>query len=122
MRAKHHRVAPHQTAKARRLRRDSTIPERILWGELRNRKLFGLRFRRQYPIGPFIADFYCTQAQLVVEVDGMSHSGRADADRRRTEFIQRHGLHVLRVTNDDVLDDLDAVLMMIACEAGVDVC
>jgi very-short-patch-repair endonuclease len=65
------------------LRRHSTIPERILWGMIRGGRLGGLKFRRQHPIGPFFADYYCHEAKLIVELDGMSHDSRGEADRRR---------------------------------------
>src|SRR5262245_26351469 len=104
--------------RARRLRRDSTIPERILWGLLRGGRLGGLKFRRQHPLGPFIADFYCHEHKLVVELDGMSHDGRAEADRRRESYLRYHGLTVLRVGNDDVLRDSEAVAIAILTAAG----
>ena len=96
-------------AAARRLRRDATMPERLLWGALRDGRLGGLRFRRQHPIGTYIADFYCHSARLIVEIDGMSHADRAAADRRRTKYLESMGHCVVRFTNDDVLTDIDAV-------------
>src|SRR5262249_37325892 len=93
-------------------------PERILWGLLRGGRLGGLKFRRQHPIGPFFADFYCCEAKLVVELDGISHDGRGDADRRRETYLRKSGLTVLRIGNDDVLRDLEAVAMAILKAAG----
>jgi len=108
--------------RARALRHDSTFPERLLWSKLRRRQLFGLRFKRQQPMGPYILDFLCPTHRLVIEVDGMTHVGRAsaDADERRTRDLTRWGLRVIRVTNDDVLENLDGVLHHIAREAGVE--
>ncbi|HEX8202632.1 MAG TPA: endonuclease domain-containing protein, partial [Isosphaeraceae bacterium] len=80
----------------------------------------GLKFRRQYPFGLFVVDFYCHEAGLVVEIDGMSHDGRAQEDHQRTEFPCREGLRVLRVSNDDVLRDLEAVALAILRQAGVE--
>ncbi len=104
---------PAATAAARRLRRDATVPERILWSVLRGRRLGGLKFRRQHPVGPFVVDFYCHAAAMVVEVDGRSHEDR-------TEYLQQQGLRVFRVTNDDVQDDVEAVARGIAREVGVE--
>jgi very-short-patch-repair endonuclease len=105
--------------RARRLRTDAPVPERILWGILRESRLGGLKFRRQHPIGPFFADFYCHDANLVVELDGMSHDGRGEADRRRETFLRRQGLKVVRVGNDDVLRDIEAVAIAILKGAGL---
>ena len=90
--------------RARSLRGNSTIPERILWVALRKLKPFGLHFRRQAPIGVYIVDFVCHSAQIVVEVDGSQH-GEPDAVRRdaeRTKFLESQGYRVLRFGNVDV--------------------
>jgi very-short-patch-repair endonuclease len=79
-----------------------------------------LKFRRQHPIAPFIVDFYCAGASLVVEVDGMSHDKRADEDEQRTEFLRGQGCRVVRYTNREVLTRLEDVLRDIAHHAGVD--
>ena len=101
------------TQRARQLRKDASTPERILWGLLRDGRLKGWKFRRQYPIGPYVADFYCARAALVVELDGDSHIGRSDHDERRVAYIQEQGLRVLRIGNDDMLSDPDSVAEMI---------
>ena len=106
---KHHRIKPQNTQRARELRRDAPIPERILWGIIRSGRLGGFKFRRQHVVGPFVVDFYCPQAKLVVELDGLSHVGRGNADDKRTIFLEQRGLKVIRVTNDDALHHLDAV-------------
>ena len=118
--SKKHRQAPRSTERARSLRQDSTTPERILWGILRNRQLDGHKFRRQHPIGPFVTDFYCAEASLIVELDGESHVGQHEQDQQRTAYLNQHGLRVLRVTNDDLLGHPDAVADAIgrAVEAG----
>ena len=120
MNRQHNIQSPASTARARQLRRESTVPEQILWGILRAGGLAGLKFRRQHPVGPFVVDYYCYQACLVVELDGMSHDGRAGEDARRTEYLQRQGLRVFRVTNDDLLEDCEAVARGIAAAAGVE--
>ncbi|MCX7428657.1 MAG: endonuclease domain-containing protein [Planctomycetia bacterium] len=107
-------------ARARKLRRDATFPENLLWSRLRGRQLAGLKFRRQHPIGPFNADFYCDEAGLVVEVDRMSHDRRAKEDEHRSAYLRQEGLRVFRVTNDDVLEDVETVLTGILRECGID--
>jgi len=104
----------HMIRRARSLRHQSTNPEQLLWTALRNGQIGGLRFRRQHPIGPYIADFYCHSARLVVEVDGMSHDDKAAPDAKRSEYLTAQGLRILRVQNQDVMLDLDAVTREIA--------
>ncbi len=101
---------PGQTDKCRRLRRDLTLPERRLWSALRSRRSAKLKVRRQHAIGPYIVDFVCIEHQLVIELDGDSHLGRADYDRQRQQQIESAGFRVLRFGNDDVIKDLDAVV------------
>lgn len=99
--------APEQTfARARRLRREMTLPEVLLWGAIR-RKAFGLRFRRQHPIGNYVLDFYLPSAKLAIEIDGLAHDGAAAADRdaRRDQWLLGQGIRTLRFTAADVLDE-----------------
>ena len=91
-----------------------TDAERLLWSRLRRRQVHGLRFRRQHPIGPFIADFACTQAGLVIELDGGQHVQAKDKDAARTRWLEQSGYRVLRFWNNDVLTQIDAVLQVIA--------
>jgi len=88
-----------------------TQAEVWLWAKLRRPPDPTLKFRRQHPIGPYVADFACVAARLVVEVDGATHSDDAEIahDRARTEYLERAGWRVLRVTNDDVYRGSDAV-------------
>ena len=109
----------HMIHRARDLRQTSTPPEQLLWLALRNGQIGGMKFRCQRPIGPYVADFYCHAAGLVVEVDGMSHDDKAPQDLARTEYLQSQGIRVLRVTNQDVTGDLDAVSREIARLCGV---
>uniref|UniRef100_A0A7C4CB57 Endonuclease domain-containing protein n=1 Tax=candidate division WOR-3 bacterium TaxID=2052148 RepID=A0A7C4CB57_UNCW3 len=104
--------------RARRLRRDSTDAERILWRGLRDRRLCGLKFRRQHPIGRFVADFACPQARLVVELDGGQHARRTSGDIHRDRVLRGLGYRVLRFWNGDVLRDPSAVLKAIADAIG----
>jgi len=105
---------------AKQLRRNLTDAEVILWQHLRGDSVHALRFRRQHPIGPYVADFACLPVKLVVEVDGATHGSDAQVayDARRRKFMERFGWHLVRVTNLDVYDDLDAVLRVIWREVG----
>ncbi|MFM7159245.1 MAG: endonuclease domain-containing protein [Planctomycetaceae bacterium] len=96
-------------SRARELRRDLTIPERLLWGALRGKRVGGYKFRRQVPIGNYIVDFLCMQRKVIVEVDGESHQGRVAADRIREEQLNALGYRIIRVSNDDVLQNLEGV-------------
>ena len=92
--------------RARGLRRRMTLPEVLLWETLRGRRLDGLKFRRQHPIGPYILDVYCPSAKLAVELDGTGHE-TADQTRRdqiRDRWLREQGVHVLRLAAMDVLD------------------
>jgi very-short-patch-repair endonuclease len=100
-------------ARAKRLRRDLTNAERKLWLVLRNGQLDGAKFRRQQPIGPFIADFVCQNARLIIEADGGQHSG-SPGDARRTRFLESKGYRVLRVWNNDIVENVDGVAQMIS--------
>lgn len=105
---------------ARRLRRSETEAEQRLWLQLRDRRLNGWKFRRQAPLGGYYADFLCIDAQLVVELDGSQHAEeRVDYDQRRTKALQALGYRVLRIWNNDVLQDIGAVLeaILAACES-----
>jgi very-short-patch-repair endonuclease len=96
---------------ARTLRKHMTDAEVIMWSRLRDTP-FGMRFRRQHPIGPYIADFACPMARLIVEVDGGTHSTAAELayDQRRDAYLRRRGWRVLRVSNLDVYRNLGGVL------------
>ena len=105
----------------RALRRTETDAERALWLLLRSRRLAEYKFRRQHSVGPYVADFYCFAARLVIEVDGAQHytaDGMADDDVR-TRYLEAAGLRVLRFTNIEALTQREAVLqaLLIALEA-----
>ena len=97
---------------ARKLRRDSTHAESKLWSELRNRQLGGFKFIRQEPVGPYVADFACREARLIVEVDGATHSTDEEIkrDAARSSELERIGYTVIRVQNDDVYNAMEGVL------------
>jgi very-short-patch-repair endonuclease len=96
----------------RRLRENGTPAERILWEAIRDRRLAGFKFRRQHPVGRFIADFYCAQARLVVELDGSGHgeTGQRAYDGKRSEFLAASGRTVIRISNASILENLESVL------------
>ena len=99
---------PLTTHRARSLRRSMTEAEAYLWSELRRRTL-GCKYRRQYPIGPYFADFVCTRHRLVIECDGGQHDESAH-DRRRDAFLRRNGWQVVRFWNNHVLGDITGVV------------
>jgi len=82
-----------------------SLPEVLLWQQLRRRKLNGLSFRRQHPIGPYILDFYCAIARLAVEIDGLGHEGRVAYDTRRDSWLADRGIRVLRIPAANILRD-----------------
>jgi very-short-patch-repair endonuclease len=104
---------------ARELRREQTKAELELWMRLRGRQL-GAKFRRQYRIGPYIADLCCVERRLVVELDGGQHSEQVEADRKRTAFMTSRGFRVLRFWNDQVLSEMHGVLEQILAALSED--
>jgi len=102
------------TERSRVLRDNATPPERVLWSRLRRKQLGGFRFRRQHPLGPYIADIYCDQSNLVIEIDGSTHQGEQRLhDNRRDAWMAERGLVVLRFTTSEITKELDAVLRTI---------
>ena len=108
------RISPVTTVRARLLRGAVTDAERLLWQTLRGKQLNHYRFRRQHPIGQYIADFACIEQKIVIELDGGQHQERYVYDAQRTAFLQAHGWQVLRFWNNDVLTNLNGVLSVIA--------
>ena len=100
---------------ARKLRKNATPAERLLWQHLRNRKLGGLKFGRQHPFGRYVADFYCAELRLVVEIEGGIHNeaGQQEYDRMRFEELELRGLRFLRFSNSEVLQNTRRVLQQI---------
>jgi very-short-patch-repair endonuclease len=106
---------------ARRLRANQTEVEKRLWSRLRDRGLFGIKFRRQVPLGPFVVDFVCADHALVVEPDGGQHASPEAADDRRTAWLESRGWRVIRFWNNDVSENIEGVLQVIAGACGIDV-
>jgi very-short-patch-repair endonuclease len=102
-------------AHARQLRQAAMDAERRLWSALRDRRLSGYRFRRQYPIGRFIVDFACARHHLIVEADGGQHAD-SETDRVRTAWLEEQGWRVLRFWNNDVLANTNGVVETILKE------
>jgi very-short-patch-repair endonuclease len=102
------------TFRARALRRAETPAERELWRWLRGRKLVGAKFRRQQPLGPFVVDFFCEEACLVVEADGAGHFPTPPSDQHRDRWLAAAGLTTLRFENWQILHNTAVVLHRIA--------
>lgn len=103
------RVTKEKLERARELRREMTPAEKLLWQEVRAKKL-GVRFRRQQIIAGFIVDFYCHKAALVVEIDGDTHDLQQDEDARREKALRELGLRIVRFRNDEVVRELSVVV------------
>jgi very-short-patch-repair endonuclease len=102
------------TAKrARELRRDGSRAERICWELLRDRRLNGVKFRRQHPIGPYFADFACVSRKLVIEIDGDHHAFQVEADARRTAAMEREGWRVLRFWANETVQNPEGIWTVI---------
>jgi len=100
--------------RARRLRREMTPQESLLWGQLRGRRFEGFKFRKQMWLAGYIADFACTEARLVVEADGSQHSDNAEYDTERERAFASLSWRSLRFWNNEITENLDGVLTVIA--------
>ena len=107
---------PMLKERRRQLRRKQTEAEKIFWAHARNRQLCGMKFFRQYSVGSYILDIYCPARKLSVELDGGHHNQpeEIEYDAARTEFLNAHGIEVLRFWNHDVLLDIHSVLASVA--------
>jgi len=92
------------------LRRDQTPAEQLLWRHLRGRRMCNVKFRRQFPIGPYFVDFCSIERRLIVEIDGSQHADQSGDDQARTSYLASRGYRVLRFWNDQVLGSLGEVL------------
>ena len=93
-------------------RRAGNMPEALLWRELKQNNL-GVSFTRQRPIGNYIADFYCREKKMVIEIDGSSHDNKYKYDKERDEYMKSLGIYVLRISDKDVKQDMSNVLIWI---------
>jgi len=113
-------TSKHLIERAKKLRKESTPAEQLLWSALRHSAFADLKFRRQHPIGFYIADFCCQKEKLIIELDGDSHDFSEQKDKERTKALNKEGYRVIRFSNADVFDNLEGVLMMIARTLNVD--
>lgn len=111
-------IAVRSIRKARRLRREMSLPEVLLWRQLRSRPA-GLKFRRQHPTGPYDLDFFCSDARLAIEVDGEAHErgDRPARDAARDLWLQERGIETPRIPAVEVLGNLEGVLRAVVAEA-----
>ena len=108
--------AKEQKLKRQYLRNNATPAERLLWSELRKKKLDHCKFRRQHGVGPYITDFYCPEMMLAIEVDGGSHNSVSaqEYDQNRDMFFHAHGITTIRFRNEEIMNDVNEVLRRIA--------
>ena len=106
----------HQVPRARSLQRTATKAEKLLWNCLRNSTLSEAKFRRQFPIGPYIADFCCYKEKLVIELDGDSHDFSEKYDAARTTYLNQQGFRVIRFADADVFNHIEGVVAVIERE------
>jgi len=105
--------------RARRLRRNATDAERLIWARLRGRRFAGYKFKRQVPIAGFVVDFVAPQAKLIIEIDGGQHAARIEEDRLRTEELERFGYRIVRFWNHDVLNNIEGVFEALVQELHI---
>ena len=100
---------------ARQLRRNESLAEKRLWEQLRKRQLANIKFVRQAPVGPYIADFLCRERLFIIEVDGATHSTGIELtrDAARTRFLESKGYRIIRFHNDEIIHGMDEVLILI---------
>jgi very-short-patch-repair endonuclease len=117
-----HHTHPIILTRARQLRRPMTRQEFKLWQRLRNKQVYGIKFRRQHPIIRFILDFFCYSHNLVIKIDGDSHTEPDQQlyNQARTEWLEQRGLRVIRFTNHQIDTNLDGVLSEIAQCCGIE--
>jgi len=102
--------------KAKSLRKNQTDVEQLLWRQLRNRQLCQQKFRRQFPVDPYIVDFVCLELKLIIELDGGQHADQIHYDDKRSLFLGQRGFKVLRFWNNDVIENMEGVLEVIRLE------
>jgi very-short-patch-repair endonuclease len=112
------KASPVTKARSQELRRDMTDAERKLWSVLSARQLGGVKFRRQVPLGPYIADFASHEAKLIIEIDGGQHAENRSHEDVRSAFLRDEGYQVLRFWNNDVLGNLEGVHAIIVAAIG----
>jgi very-short-patch-repair endonuclease len=104
------RYNPRLKKISRTLRKNMTLSEILLWQQLKKKQALGYDFHRQKPIDKYVVDFYCPRLKLVIEIDGDSHDGKEDADRKRQEKLESLGLTVMRFWDSDVKSNVDGIV------------
>ena len=99
--------------RARELRKKSTLSEVIFWNAVKNKQIDGLDFDRQRVIGNYIVDFYCPALQMIIEIDGTSHDGKQEYDRKRDAYLHSLGLHVFHFYENDVRFDINGTVQLL---------
>ena len=107
------RLSDKTTNNARKLRKNMTEVEQLLWQKIRGRQLQNFRFRRQHPIASYIVDFVCLEVELIIELDGSQHIEQFEYDIARDKSLTQSGYKVLRFWNNEVLENMDGVLEVI---------
>src|SRR5215470_9267600 len=106
---------PGRTAQARRLRRDASASEKRLWQLIRKKQVLGFKFRRRSLVHGYIPDFWCPEAKVAVEIDGVEYAGKRERDAIRDARFFTHGIHTVHVSSDLVWHDTPAALELIRC-------
>jgi len=104
---------PKLKALSRKLRKEGTLSEVLLWKQLKGRKIKGYKFTRQKPVSNYIVDFYCSRLRLAIEIDGSSHNYKVQKDEIRQEKIEKQDIKILRIYDSDVKNNLKGVITMI---------
>lgn len=107
------RLSANTTGFSRKLRHEMTDAEKHFWRHLRMRQLYGVKFRRQHPVGKYVLDFACIEQKIAIEVDGGQHMENPKQDEIRTAWLEAKGWQVLRFWNNEVLQNIDGVLQVI---------
>ena len=107
---------PKLKKRRKELRQNQTEAEKLLWSQLRNNRFYGVKFFRQYSIGPYVLDFYSPTLRLVIELDGGQHSEQEqqEYDENRSEYLKLHDMEVIRFLNNEVMQNMEGVLVRIA--------
>jgi very-short-patch-repair endonuclease len=116
--AQSRRMAASRRGHAKRMRREPTEAEKLFWWEIRDRRLDGHKFKRQFLVGSYIADFVCLESKLIIELDGGQHSETTDYDLKRSAVLQAHGFRVMRVWNADIFTNMEGVIDAVLAELG----
>ena len=99
---------------SRKLRNNMTECEKMLWEKISKKQLNGLKFRRQFPVGRYIADFYNHEKKLIIEVDGSVHNEQKEYDKNREKYLEASGYTIIRFTNDEIVNNIDLVIEKIS--------